>query len=69
VYEVDIMDGIAPALASSILGGQISAWGEAMSDANAHEIIWKVGGLHIAWLTCSETVPRASACCSRRTAL
>ena len=44
VYEVDIMDGIAPALASSILGGQISAWGEAMSDANAHEIIWKVGG-------------------------
>ena len=44
MYEVDIMDGIAPGLASNVLGGQISAWGEAMSDANAHEIIWKVGG-------------------------
>jgi hypothetical protein len=38
------MNGVAASLAPKILGGQISAWGEAMSDANAHEIIWKVGG-------------------------
>ena len=44
VYGVDIMDGVAPSEAANVLGGQISAWGEAMSDANAHELIWKVGG-------------------------
>lgn len=30
VYEVDIMSGVAPGLAHNVLGGQISAWGEAV---------------------------------------
>ena len=44
VYEVDIMSGVAPGMAHNVLGGQISAWGEAMSDANINELIWKTGG-------------------------